>query len=252
MKKVVLIFLGILSLAGCSGENAWDCFQNTGELVQQEYELDAFNKITVWNRVKLYVAYGEPQQVIIESGENLMNEVLVRVEDSVLKVSDRNSCNYTRDYGVTKVFVRLNVDTLEIRNSSGLAVEGVGPIEFKNLKLYSEDREQENLYHIDGDFIFDDLRVINVDLFANGTSRFYLKGQANTAHFGLFDGDVRVEAADLNVNFMYFFHRSTNKMIVNPQQVLQGTITGLGDVISKNQPPQVNVEELYTGQLIFE
>lgn len=252
MKRVLIIFLGILSLASCDSENAWDCFQNSGPLVQQEFDLEAFNKITVWNRVQLFVAYGEPQQVIIESGENLMNEVLVRVEDSILKVSDRNSCNYTRDYGITKVFVRLNVDTLEIRNSSGLTVEGVGPIKFKNLKLYSEDRQQENLYHIDGDFKFEELDVTNVDLFANGVSKFYLKGKANTAHMGLFDGDVRVEAADLEANFIYFFHRSTNKMIVNPQVLLQGTITGLGDVISKNQPPQVNVEQLYTGELIFE
>jgi len=252
MNKFVGIFLGIFLFAGCNGENAWDCFQNTGTLVQQEYDLEAFNKIIVWNRVKLYVAYGEPEQVIVETGENILNEVLVRVEDSILKVSDRNSCNYTRDYGVTKVFVRLKVDSLEIRNSSGLAVEGVGPIKFKNLKLYSEDRDQADEFHINGDFIFNDLQVNNVDILANGLSKFYLKGTANTAHFGLFDGDVRVESAELKVNNLYFFHRSTNKMIVNPQVRLQGTIRGLGDVISVNHPPQVEVEELFTGKLIFE
>ncbi len=252
MKRIISIIFGVVFLVSCNSDNAWDCFQNTGTLVAQEYDLEGFHSIIVWNRVKLYVAYGEPEQVIVETGENLMNEVLVRVEDSILKVSDRNSCNYTRDYGVTKVFVRVKREDLEIRNSSGLAVEGVGPIKFNNLSLVSEDRIQADEFHIDGDFIFNDLQVNNIDISANGVSKFYLKGRSLTAHIGLYDGDARVEGAELEVDNVYLFHRSTNKMIVNPQNLIQGTITGLGDVISVNRPPQVNVEELFTGQLIFE
>jgi len=239
-------------MSGCGGDNSWDCFQATGDLIQQEYELNGFKKIIIWNRVKLYVTYGATQKVVVETGENLLSDVNVRVEDSILKVSDRNSCNYTRDYGVTKVFVTLGVDSLEIRNSSGEAVEGIGPMKFKKLELISEDRLQEDEFHIDGDFIFNDIQVTQLSIGANGTSRFYLKGQCDTFHVGLYDGDVRVEAGELSVNNIYFFHRSTNKLIVNPQQLLQGTITGLGDVISKNHPPVVNVEQLFTGQLIFE
>lgn len=252
MKKLLVIVLGFIALSGCNMENSWDCFQSTGDLVQQEYDLDKFNKIIVWNRVKLYVSYGEEQKVVIESGENLMNEVRVRVEDSILKVSDRNSCNYTRDYEVTKVFVTTSVDTLEIRNSSGSTVEGVGPIKFKTLRLISDDREQENEFHIDGDFRFDELDVVNLEITANGLSKFFLNGRVVTAHVGLFDGDARVEAGDLELYNLYFYHRSTNKLIVKPLVRLNGTIAGIGDVISKNHPPVVNVEELFTGTLIFE
>lgn len=252
MKKIVFIILGIISLYGCNSENAWDCFQSTGTIVQQEYNLDKFKKIIVWNRVKLYVRYGEEQQVVIQSGENLMSDIHVRVEDSILKVSDRNTCNYIRDYGVTKVFVTTGVDSLLIRNSSGLAVEGVGPIKFVKLDLVSDDRDQQDEFHIDGDFIFDDLQVGQLTINANGTSRFYLKGYSSSFFAGLQDGDVRVDAGELNVNSVYFFHRSTNDLIVNPSHRLHGTITSLGDVISKNHPEDVNVEQLYTGQLIFE
>ena len=41
-------------------------------------------------------------------------------------------------------------------------------------------------------------------------------------------------------------------MIINPQQSLTGVITGTGDVIAVNRPPVVDVEERYTGRLIFE
>ena len=41
-------------------------------------------------------------------------------------------------------------------------------------------------------------------------------------------------------------------MIVNPQQSLTGELRSSGDLISKNQPPIFDVEQFYTGQLIFE
>jgi hypothetical protein len=40
-------------------------------------------------------------------------------------------------------------------------------------------------------------------------------------------------------------------MIVNPQASLKGDLYGTGDLISKNHPPIVEVEQFYTGELIF-
>ncbi len=236
----------------CDTNNAWDCFQTSGPIVQRSFDVDKFKKIIIWNRVQLIISSGPEQSVIIESGENLMNEVLVRVEDSILKVSDRNSCNYTRDYGITKVYVTSAVDSLEIRSSSGLPVIGQGVINFKKLILLSEDREQEGEFHTDGDFYFEDLDVTQLVIFANGTSKFFLGGRTNSANIGLYDGDARIEASDLQIRNLYLFHRSTNKMVVAPTNLIQGRIVGIGDVICRTQPPIINVEEEFTGRLLFQ
>jgi len=251
MKKIVYIILVICCL-GCDSENAWDCFQTTGDIVRQQYEVDEFNKIIIWNRVQLFVSQGNELKVEVESGENLLNEVRVRVEDSILKVSDRNSCNYTRDYDVTKVFVTYPKDSLEIRNSSGLTVTGQGPIELAKLVLISEDRMQADEFHIDGDFQFDNLDLGELEIEANGLSKFYLSGKVVSGTFALYDGDARIEAADLEVFNLFIFHRSTNNMIVHPINRIQGKLFSIGDVIAKNRPPFVDVEELFTGRLIFE
>lgn len=251
MKKLLYILLVICCL-GCNSENAWDCFQTTGDIVRQEYEIDEFNKIIIWNRVQLFISQGNLFKVEVETGENLLNEVRVRVEDSILKVSDRNSCNFTRDYDVTKVFVTFPKDSLEIRNSSGLTVTGQGPISFEKLVLISEDRLQEDQFHIDGDFRFDNLDVTSLEIEANGISKFYLEGKATNAVFNLFDGDGRIEAADLEIFNLIILHRSTNDMIVNPINRIRGRILSLGDVRAQNRPPNVDVEELFTGRLIFE
>ena len=41
-------------------------------------------------------------------------------------------------------------------------------------------------------------------------------------------------------------------MVVNPIESIRGEIVSVGDVIAKNRPPVVEVEELFMGRLIFE
>jgi len=47
------------------------------------------------------------------------------------------------------------------------------------------------------------------------------------------------------------YHRGSNDMIVNPQISLTGELRGTGNLISLNTPPIVEIDQLYTGQLIF-
>ena len=68
----------------------------------------------------------------------------------------------------------------------------------------------------------------------------------------MYSGNSRVEAADFLIQDLIVFHRSTNKIIVNPQMSIIGQIRSLGDVISKNEPPLIDVTEYYTGRLIFD
>lgn len=249
-----LFYIAILFLIfGCDSENAPDCFQSAGEMIEEVYDVEDFNKIIVWDRVKLVLVEGPEKRVMVRSGENLFNEIRVRVEDSILKVSDRNSCNFVRDMDEgTTVFVTAPVDTLEIRNSSGLTVENIGRILNTKLVLISEDREEEDEFHIDGDFNLTNINSESLFVEANGLSTFRLSGDSNFCFFRLYDGDARVEADELIVKNVLFFHRSTNKIICYPTESIGGTIVSVGDVIAKNRPPTVNVEELYTGRLIFE
>jgi hypothetical protein len=250
MKKILYIG-SLLLLLGCNTDSLGDCFQNdNGDVVRQEYEVDEFKKIIVFDRVKLFISQGPVQKVIVESPDNLLNEVNVRVEDSILKLKDNNSCNLFRDFETTKVYVTApNIEL--IRNSSGSTVEDFGELRFRKLALISEDQLVEDEFHIDGDFKLDQLNVGTVTVTANGVSTFYLSGIARTAQFGLADGDVRVEARDLEVRDVNVLHRSTNKIIISPSNSIRGVIRGIGDIISYNRPPIVDVDELFTGKLIF-
>ncbi|MBZ0328371.1 MAG: DUF2807 domain-containing protein, partial [Altibacter sp.] len=98
MKKILYI-ISLIFLFGCNSESAWDCIQESGAIIEREFRVKEFKKIQVWERVQLIVSQGDFQNVRVETGENLMNEIQVKVKDSILTISDRNSCNWVRDYG---------------------------------------------------------------------------------------------------------------------------------------------------------
>jgi len=79
MRNLLFILIVPLLFWACDTENAWDCFQDSGELVQQEYDVPLFKKIQVWERVQLIVQQGNTQSVRVQTGSNLINEIQVVV-----------------------------------------------------------------------------------------------------------------------------------------------------------------------------
>jgi hypothetical protein len=248
MKKYFYLFI-ILCITSCNSENALDCFKAAGTILQSEINVTPFSKILVNKKIQLFIKEGAEYKVVLETGENIINEIAIKINDSILSLTNNVGCNFVRDYGITKVYVTAP-NIKEIRNNSSLTVSSIGVLTYSNLVLLSEDHEIEEFY-TNGDFILD-LEVENLKITANGFSNFFLSGSAVKAEIGLYSGNSRVEAADFLIQELIVFHRSTNKIIVNPQVSIVGEIRSLGDVISKNEPPVVNVVEYYTGRLIFD
>ena len=249
MNKVVYLVIVFIFLA-CDSENGSDCFKKEGTIVQREIDLDLFTEIIVYERVQLFIEEGAIQKVIIESGKNLIDDIEVKVDGNQLSLIDNNNCNYIRDYDITKVYVT-SPNITEIRNSSGLEVTSIGVLTYPVLNLLSENFENEDVYHNDGNFKLT-LNVEEIKITSNGYSTFRLSGNANNAFFNTYAGNTHILAENLTINEITLFHRSTGRMVVRPIEAIRGKIAGIGNVIAKNRPPIVEVEELYTGELIFE
>ena len=249
MKKIIYIAIALLFIA-CDSENGSDCFKKEGAIVQLDFDLASFTEIVVFEGVQLFIEEGPIQKVTLESGENLIDDVVVEVDGDLLTVIDNNSCNFIRDYNITKVYVT-SPNLTKIRNSSSLEIIGIGVLNYPELTLLSENHENEDYYHNNGDFNLN-LNVQELFIISNGFSTFRLNGNTDKANFGLFSRNTRILAEDLIVKNLYLYHRSTNIMVVNPTESIKGEIFGIGDVIAKNRPPLVEVEEFFTGKLIFE
>ncbi|MCP9198508.1 DUF2807 domain-containing protein [Gramella sp. GC03-9] len=249
MRKVLaIIFLSLLF--GCSTEDAPDCIQTAGTIVQQEVKLESFNEIFVFERVKLFIEEGPEQKVVIETGENLLNEVSAQVENGRLILENDNACNLFRDYEITKVYVTSpNINWIQTSTSS--TIESIGTLTYPDLWLRSLNQEKDPDIHTDGDFKLD-LDVQNLRITTDHISNYFLTGKVENFDAFFAAGDGRLEARDLIVQHYDVFHRGTNKLIINPQQSLRGNIYSYGDIISVNRPPVVEVTEHFKGELIFE
>lgn len=249
MKKALYIIFSIVLLS-CNSEDAPDCFQNSGSIVQEEFVVNDFTKITVFSRVELIVKQSILQSVIVETGEYLLDDIEVKVENNRLLITNNNACNLTRDYGITKVYVS-SPNLTEIRNGSGLTVSSDGVLAFENLKLVSEDFNVDEDVNTDGDFNLD-VDCVTLNCAVNNLSSMFIRGQVEDLFIGYYSGDARFEGRHLVAQNIDIFQRSSNDMVINPQQSLTGEIRSTGDVISVNMPAIVDVEEFYTGKLIFE
>ena len=246
MKK--LVFIGLLLLFACNSEDANDCFQTAGTIVQVDIEVSTFNRILVNRDIELIVSQADDFKVTIETGENLLNDVKAVVNGNRLVLTDDNTCNFFRDYGITKVYVEAPNIT-EIRNASQYEVSSEGILTYPSLNLISED------FNSNVEFTIGDFRITvdntNLNITSNNISSFYIDGQTENLFVGFFSGSGRFEGENLIAQNVEVNHRGSNDMIVNPIQSLTGILRGTGNLISVNEPPFVDVERIYTGQLIF-
>jgi len=249
MKKII-VFLITTLLLSCNGENVPDCFQNSGDIIQKEFTVATFSRIIVFERTQLIIKEAPEQKIIVETGEYLMDEIEVTVENDQLVLRNNNGCNITRDYGITKIYVS-TPNIMEIRSSTGLSVLSDGVLNFETLNLISEDFEAEDEYRTDGDFRMEvnctELNVVN-----NNLSNMFLSGTVDNLFIGFYSGDSRFEGRNLIAQNIRIYQRSSNDMIISPQLSLTGEIRSTGDVIVTNEPPLLDVQAYYTGHLIFE
>ena len=238
----------LLLIVSCNSENAGDCFQTTGTTIQQEINVSVFNKILVNRDIELIIKEGIEQKVVIETGKNLLNDVEVVVEDGKLILTDNNTCNYVRDYGVTKVFVT-SPNIIEIRSSTQYDISSDGVLTYPSLAIFSEDYGDPDSF-TSGNFR---LQIDNASfsLVFNNLSNCFVSGRTDNLNISFAAGISRFEGANLIAQNVVFWNRSSNDIIVNPQQSLTGRITGTGHVISVTRPPVVDVQEVYKGRLIF-
>ncbi|WP_369992562.1 head GIN domain-containing protein [Winogradskyella sp.] len=247
MKKLTCII--VLLFFACNSENANDCFQTSGDIIQQEFEVSDFERILVNRDIELIITQASDYKITVETGENLINDVKVEVIGNRLVLTDDNTCNYVRDYGITKVYVEA-ANLIEIRNSSQYEVSSNGVLSYPNLSLISEDFN-ENVEFTVGDYRLT-VNNENLDIVSNNISSFYINGTTENLFVGFFAGSGRFEGAALIAQNIEVNHRGSNDMIVNPIQSLTGELRGTGNVIAVNQPPIVDVEEIYIGELIFD
>lgn len=253
LKKLHLrytVLLSLVLLASCNSEDTIDCLQTNGDRITRSVQLPVFTALRIDNDLSIEITQGDTQQISIETRENLWSNLAFFIEDNTFIARDNNSCNLFRDGKQTTI--KLTTPNLNfIKNNSSGEVRSNGTLNFPSLRLESVTTIGLEDVNKSGDF-FLDVNSENLRIVANGNSDFFISGNALSANISFSDEFPLLEASNLIVQDLSIRHAGAAPMIVNPQNSITGQIRATGDVIARNLPPIVAIEELFTGKLIFE
>jgi hypothetical protein len=248
MKKYLIILIVIL--VACDSSDAPDCLQVAGNREVRLFSVAEFTSIRIEDNINLLIRQGDEIKVSVEAGKNLFEEIKVAVEGNTLVIANDNNCELFRNY--EDVIAKVTAPNLtEIRNASIGNVTSEGILNYPVLSLGSNTNGGIDNVKKSGDFIVE----LNCDLLvaeANGFSRYFVSGNAREARIVFTDELPLFEGANFIVDDLTVFQRSANIMRVNPLNSIRGEIRGTGDVIAVNRPDIVEVDEFFTGRLIFE
>lgn len=246
MKQFLAIVTIIFTLS-CDTESSSDCLKTSGVIVSKNIVLEDFSKVIIHEGIELEIKQGTKNSIHIFYGKNLIDNIKTKIVDGKLSISNTTSCQFIRDIEPAKILLTA-IDIFEIRNASQFPVFSNTSLHFSSLTLISENHLVD--YVNVGDF---NLLINNQNLkvITNNVSNFSIKGSTDNLDIVFAAGQGKFEGEQLIAQNIHLFHRGINNIVIKPIQQLTGEIRGVGNVISVNKPPVIDVKEFYTGKLIF-
>lgn len=244
MNKLILSLLFLLCLMSCSDEGT-DCFKKEGEIQIIEVIVEDFSKISISTGIELIVKESPEQHILVTAGKNLMDDIQIDIVEGELKISNKSGCEMLRNYHTAKVFVSTPV-LEKIYSSSQYSIRSEGVLTYPELILESGIVEDTPAS------IFE-MEIENQKLTINDniSSVFKITGTTDLLEVSFWGSNGRLEAANFRAKEISVYHRSTNDMIVFPVEKISGKIMSTGNLVLKNLPPIVEVEQMYTGHIVY-
>lgn len=244
MNKLILSLLFLLCLMSCSDEGT-DCFKKEGEIQIIEVIVEDFSKISISTGIELIVKESPEQHILVTAGKNLMDDIQIDIVEGELKISNKSGCEMLRNYHTAKVFVSTPV-LEKIYSSSQYSIRSEGVLTYPELILESGIVEDTPAS------IFE-MEIENQKLTINDniSSVFKITGTTDLLEVSFWGSNGRLEADNFKAKEISVYHRSTNDMIVFPVEKISGKIMSTGNLVLKNLPPIVEVEQMYTGHIVY-
>jgi hypothetical protein len=90
---VTLVFI----MAGCNKSDGV-CLSNSGPVIMEERDMPDFDSIYVRNYVNVILKQDTVNKVTVEAGKNIISGITTEVENRMLILDNKNTCNWLRNY----------------------------------------------------------------------------------------------------------------------------------------------------------
>jgi Putative auto-transporter adhesin, head GIN domain len=246
MKKIIVLIVFIF----VSCQKPSDCIESTGAIITKDFAVTPFTQIDIDQGVEVVITEGPVHKLQVAIGENQAENVNIRQDASTLYIKDNTTCNWVRNYGQTIAYITApNIEQIYSKTERNISSNGI--LTYPKLKIVAVDQIGDNRAGAGtGDFRLQ-LDNNKFEIQINTLSRHYISGKTNEFQVGIYNGDGRVEAQNLVAKNIGIYHRGSNDLILFPTESIKGKMVSTGNVILKNNPPIIEVEQLYQGVLIY-
>lgn len=170
IRSILTYFFTALLLLSCKKENAVDCFKPNGEVISEIRHPGSFTKIEMNDKIEVSVFKGAEIKVEVIAGKNIIKNISTKVTDGLLKIENRNKCNFVRGYK-KKMKIKITLPYLYSVLNNGVADLIIdGSFNQDSVRVRAE---SSGNIHLDGTYG-------HIKAHANGNGDMYLKGKCNT------------------------------------------------------------------------
>jgi hypothetical protein len=240
---VIALWVFLLVVAfSCSDISRFDCLKPAGEQSMNHIRDDQpFHTISIRDDIHLVVHPGQQCKSMIYGPENLLDKIDVHLEDSVLHVRNRNTCNWVREFGQEFTF---HLYTPEIRS---IQFGGTGNLTFTDtLRQASFILEVWNGHGHLSPLVEADNATFKLH---SGVAVLSPLGQAQymdvyASGMGQFDG------LGFHAQRVFAQHYGSNDAFIRAEELLQVRIISVGNIYHTGEAQTEVIERQGKGELI--
>ncbi len=205
--------------------NNFNVIQGNGNITEESYDVDGFDKIEVRGFYKVVMEEGDKENLVIECDDNLLDYITVEVRGSTLIID--NIEQLKSDDGIN---VYLTYNSLESISCSGASqLKNKGVINAKQLYVNLSGAGQLDLNVAS--------KLLDVDI--SGAGHLMLSGNTNNLDLQL-SGAGKMDAYDLKSEICDINISGVGAAEVYATEELNATLSGVGGIKYRGNPKRIN------------
>lgn len=239
---MLIVGITLILLVSCEKGTINNCFNTTGNIIEQERLVKDFNNILLKDNVSLILRKSETNGIIVEAGSNIVDGVITAVDEyGVLEIRNENNCNWIRSFD-SPINVYLNyidIDTIEYRSIGNISTVNTMFTDTLWLRVHEGAGTIEMDINVAG--LYCSLHYGTADIVLSGKCGL---SYVYSASFGLID------LVKLETGIVYINNRSSNDVYLNVTAELGATIENIGNIYYRGNPSTISIDKIGTGELI--
>ena len=237
----LIALLALLSFSGCQKDQWDDCFTSKGPTITQERCVDPFHTIELDDHVDLVLTEEEGCVLQVTAGQNLLGQVDTDVEDGVLHIRDRNSCNWVRSLpvAITVTVPSKHVNTINYFGTGNIS--STATIRRHEFRIDQKLGQGTWTLDLDVDTCYIGLHTGAGDVIVTGSAH----------HAFLYSGiQGPIDATGLTADVCHVNNSGRTDIRCRATVSLEAQIYGTGDILYAGSPLNVYCDDQGGGELI--